>query len=64
MKKILALISLGSLITCGKNTDSPGYQYFYDTQYSPGIKYYDIERDTHIICRDTPEGTIPYKEDN
>jgi hypothetical protein len=64
MKKILALILLGSLITCGKSTDSPGYQYFDDTQYSPSIKSYDVECDTHITCRDIPEGTIPYKEDN
>jgi len=57
MKKILFLILLGSLITCGKSIDSPGYQHFDDTKESPYIKSYDVERDTHVICIDMPEDT-------
>ena len=62
MKKILfMMLLLGSLASCTKHPDSPGYQYFDDMHESPAYKAYDVECDTHITCRDVPEGTVLYK---
>jgi len=62
MKNILLIMMmlLGSLSSCTKHPDSPGYHYFDDMEESPAYKAYDAVRDTHITCRDIPKGTIKY----
>tara|TARA_R110002153_G_scaffold250717_2_gene407536 strand:+ start:2930 stop:3127 length:198 start_codon:yes stop_codon:yes gene_type:complete len=62
MKKILLImiVLLGSLSSCTKHPDSPGYEYFDDMYYSPAIKAYDVDCDTHITCKEVPYGTIKY----
>lgn len=62
MKNILlVLILLGSLSSCTKSENSPGYQYFDDMYDSPAYKAYDVDCDTHMTCRQTPEGAVEYK---
>jgi len=64
MKNILliVIILLGSLSSCTKHPDSPGYEYFDDMYYSPAIKAYDVTCDTHITCKEVPYGTIKYNK--
>lgn len=55
------MMLLGSLSSCTKHPDSPGYHYFDDMEESPAYKAYDAVRDTHITCREVPRFTIKYK---
>lgn len=54
------VILLGSISSCTKHPDSPGYQYFDDMYESPAYKAYDPVSDTHITCKKVPYGTIKY----
>jgi len=62
MKNILLImmVLLGSLSSCTKHPDSPGYHYFDDMEQSPAIKAYDVDSNTHITCKKVPYGTIKY----